>query len=88
MRSKPCFSIVLVLDGGVSESGIDVELVTNRNKGYPLGLETGDAVVLGNQVKHGVFFTNDVSDDTPIAQSKMVSGEWARRLSIVAFYQQ
>ena len=86
-NDKACYSIVLVLEGGVSESGIDVELVTKRNKYCPLRLETGDAVVLGNLVKHAVSFTSDVSDDTPIAHSKMVSGEWARRLSVVAFFE-
>ena len=87
-NDKACYSIVLVLEGGVSESGIDVELVTKRDNNYPLRLETGDAVVLGNLVKHVVSFTSDVSDDTPIAHSKMVSGEWARRLSVVAFFEQ
>ena len=89
MNKKPCFSIVLVLDGGVSESGIDVGLVTRRKRRCPLRLETGDAVVLGNRVKHEVFFSSDVGDDTPLARidSKLLSGEWAHRLSIVALFQ-
>ena len=72
---RPMLSVVLVLSGGVSNSGIDLEAVS-RDRGYPLSLESGDAVVLGPEVKHGVFFAGD--DHT--------THEWTRRVTAVAFF--
>ena len=92
-RSKSaCFSVVLVLEGGVSDSGIDLALVTRNKRRAPLRLEAGDAVVLGPYVKHEVFFSTDVRDahardDVPLAHwESPTRHEWRRRLSIVAFY--
>lgn len=73
--ARPMLSVVLVISGGVSNSGIDLEVVS-RDRGYPLFLESGDAVVLGPQVKHGVFFAGD--DHTP--------RKWTRRIAAVAFF--
>ena len=64
-----------MISGGVSNSGIDLEVVS-RDRGYPLFLESGDAVVLGPHVKHAVFFAGD--DHTP--------RKWTRRIAAVAFF--
>ena len=88
---RPCFSVVFVLEGGVSESGIDVALYTKNKRRAPLRLEAGDAVVLGPYVRHVVLFSSDVRDahsrdDTPLLHFRSSEAEWQRRLSIVAFY--
>ena len=72
---RPLPSVVLVIGGGVLNSGIDLEAVS-RDRGYPLFLESGDAVVLGPEVRHGVFFAGD--DHT--------TREWTRRVTAVAFF--
>ena len=72
---KECVSVVFVLSGGYSLSGIDVEAIA-RKRHYPLRLETGDAVIIADGVEHVVRFTG----------VKPPIGGWRPRLSVVAFF--
>lgn len=92
-NDSPCCSIVLVLEGGVSISGIDVELVTSKKRAYPQRLEAGDALLLGPDVPHQVIFSpmtsSSTRDDTPLAVWRNPCREqgWGRRVTIVAFFE-
>ena len=77
----PVVSAILVLEGGRSESGVDVEAFVRapgQQRPFELHLDTGVLGILGNEVKHQVRFVGE----------GMVppQGGWSSRLTVVAFY--
>lgn len=77
----PVVSVIFVLSGGRSESGVDVEAYTRSgttHRPVPLFLDTGVVGILGNEVKHRVVFTGEDANAPP--------GGWSSRLTVVAFF--
>lgn len=77
----PVVSVILVLEGGRSESGVDVEAFVRgvgQQRPFELHLDTGVVGILGNEVKHQVRFVGEGMVPPP--------GGWSSRLTVVAFF--